>query len=199
MSLLVESIKADNGILLNLSYHNERLIRSLQDLFGRKTDLDLGKIISIPAFAEQGIFKCRVEYDEEIRKVEFLPYSRKPVNSLKLVEDNDIDYQYKYVDRTLINALMAKRGDNDDILIIKNGLVTDTSYANIVFKDSKGMWFTPASCLLAGTKRAVLLRTGVIKEAVITVSDIKKYSEARIINAMIDINDAEGISIGNII
>ena len=88
--------------------------------------------------------------------------------------------------------------DFDDFLLIKNGLVTDTSYANIVFKNSNGDWYTPASYLLPGTKRASLIKKRIIREIKMTVHDIKKYSEARLINAMIDINDTQGIHVSRI-
>ena len=137
-----------------------------------------------------------------IRKSEkqhFSPYVIRPVNSLRLVEDNEIDYSYKYADRSTLDALFEKRGSCDDILIIKDGYVTDTYYANIVFKSTNGDWITPESCLLKGTRRTCLLQKNLIKEAVIRVSDLNNYTEARLINAMIDICDTDGISIRNLL
>lgn len=198
MSLLVETIKIDNGILLNLEYHNERLNRSVKELFGKVLVMDLKEKIEVPSFACKGIFKCRVEYDYDIRKIEFLPYRIKTVHSLKIIERNNIEYHHKYVDRSQINELLAMCGINDDFLLIKNGMVTDTSCANIVFKKERDEWYTPASYLLPGTKRASLLRRGIIRETKMTVSDIKNYSEVRLINALIDIDDTQGIPVSRI-
>jgi len=57
---------------------------------------------------------------------------------------------------------------------------------------------TPDSCLLKGTRRSLLLDKGLIREERVTVSDIKKFTEARLINAMIDIDDSESIPVNNI-
>jgi len=199
MSLLVETIRLESGKLLNISFHNERMMRSRFSLFGLKTVIDLEKFISIPEAVSNSIFKCRVEYDREIRKIEFLPYIIRPVRSLKLVEDNKIEYQYKYLDRTAIEKLMADKGECDDIIIIKNDLVTDSSYANLVFRGLSGNWFTPVSCLLKGIRRSSLLSKGHITETEISLRDIEKYSEVRLINAMIGIDDTVGIPVANIV
>ncbi len=199
MSLLVETIRTEEGKLLNISFHNERMIRSLYDVFGLKTKIYLEKLITVPETAKKEIFKCRVEYDHEIHKVEFLPYKIKVIRSLKLVEDNTIEYAYKFTDRKRIEELTATRGEGDDILIIKNGMVTDTSYANVVFRDFNGNWVTPSTYLLPGTRRASLLHHDLITETIITYTDLNKYTEVKLINAMIGLDDTEGIPVGNII
>jgi len=198
MSLLVESIRSENGKLLNISFHNERMIRSLTAIFGLKKDFDLEKLITIPESAKKGVFKCRVEYEIEVQKVEFSPYIIPVIRTLKVVEDNTIEYAYKFADRKRIAELFSMRDKADDILIVKNGMVTDTSYANIVFRDQKGNWVTPSTYLLPGTKRASLLNSGIIKESSINHRDINKYTEVKLINAMISIDDTEGIPVGNI-
>jgi 4-amino-4-deoxychorismate lyase len=199
MSRLVETIKIENGILQNISFHNERMIRSLFHIYNIKSVMLLEKVIIIPEDLKEGIFKCRVEYDRDIRKVEFLPYKFKIINSLKLVVDNSIDYAYKFLDRKRIEELSSSCEQNEDILIIKNGMITDSSYANVVFRDLYGKWITPSSYLLPGTKRASLLKNGLIHEKIITLKDLGKYSEVRLINAMMGIKDTEGIPISNLI
>lgn len=199
MSRLVETIKIENGILQNISFHNERMIRSLFDIYNIKSVMLLEKLIIIPEDLKEGIFKCRVEYDRDIRKVEFLPYKIKIINSLKLVVDNSIDYAYKFLDRKRIEELASSCGQNEDILIIKNGMITDSSYANVIFREQSGDWVTPSSYLLPGTKRASLLRNGLINEEIITYKDLKKYSEVRLINAMMEIGDTNGIPITNLV
>lgn len=198
MSLLVETIKVENGNILNIRFHNERMIRSLYGIYGLRRPADLEKYITIPEFARSGVYKCRVLYDDKSTQVKFLPYTIKPVRSLKLIVDDIICYPYKYIARDKLNRLMELRGDCDDILIIKNGMVTDTSYANVVFRDIDGNWVTPVTYLLPGTRRTNLLQSGLIKEAKITLSDIAKYTEVRLINAMLGIEDTEGIPLESI-
>jgi 4-amino-4-deoxychorismate lyase len=198
MSRLVESIRLEDGKLLNVSLHNNRIIRSLLNVFGNRTDINLEEIVTIPEEAKKGVFKCRIVYDCDIRIIEFIPYVIKRITSLKIVEDDTIKYQYKYADREHIDRLFSKRESADDILIIKNGMVTDTSYANVIFRNSNGDWITPSTFLLSGTRRESLLNNGKIKEAVITIRDISKYTEVKLINAMIGPDETVGIPVANI-
>ena len=198
MSRLVETIKVENGILLNLSNHNERLLRSLYGVFGLKSDIKLEEIITVPDTAKKGIFKCRVMYDDKLTHVEFLPYRIKAVRSFKLIKDDMVSYPYKFVNRETINRLLEMKGSCDDILIIKEGMVTDSSYANVVFREVNGGWLTPDTCLLAGTRRAALINSGQIQETRIHINDIYKFSEVKLINAMLELDDTEGIPIENI-
>lgn len=198
MSLLVETIRTENGRLLNICLHNERIIRSLYGVFGLRKIIDLEKIITVPEYADKGIFKCRVEYDREIRKVEFLPYRIKKISSLKLVDNDYIEYGYKYIERGVIEELMSRKEDCDDIIIVKNGNVTDSSFANLIFLDPSGKWVTPSTYLLNGTKRSSLLQNGVIIEKAVSHKDITYYSEVKLINAMLNIDDTEGIPVKNI-
>lgn len=199
MSLLVETIKVENGMLLNISFHNERMIRSLYELFGLMNEPDLEKVINVPEYAGKGVYKCRVVYDNKIRKIEFLPYFVRSIRSLKMIMDDNISYSYKYIERDNIHRLMEMRRECDDILIIKKGMVTDSSYANVVFRDLKSNWVTPSTYLLPGTRRANLLKSGLINETIITYKDLNKYTEVKLINAMIGFDETEGILVSNII
>jgi 4-amino-4-deoxychorismate lyase len=90
------------------------------------------------------------------------------VNSLKLVDVcSDFDYHLKFADRSALNSLRELRGDCDEILIVKNGYITDTSYSNVVFTDGQH-FVAPSTFLLPGTMRASLLNWGLITEATIT-------------------------------
>jgi 4-amino-4-deoxychorismate lyase len=72
-------------------------------------------------------------------------------------------------------------------LIVKNGFITDTSSANILFYDGRD-WVTPSTPLLMGTCREKLLRGGKIREENIKRDDIYKFKHFRLINAMIGEN-----------
>jgi 4-amino-4-deoxychorismate lyase len=77
--------------------------------------------------------------------------------------------------------------------------LTDSSYANVILRDNDGSWVTPSTFLLPGTRRSNLLKGGLVKEADISYSDITKFTELRLINAMMNIDDTEGIAVSNII
>ena len=104
--------------------------------------------------------------------------------TLQLVYSDDIDYTYKSTDREALNRLFACRGERDDILIVRRGLLTDTSIANIALFDGKD-WFTPKLPLLRGTCRTALIDNGIIKEKDIRPEELSSYSFVRLFNAMI--------------
>jgi len=106
------------------------------------------------------------------------------VHSLRLVRDDNIDYRFKYADRRRLQVLFARRGDCDDVLIVKRGLLTDTSYCNIAVYDGL-QWWTPDAPLLPGTARQRLLDKGLIREKRIRVEDLPLFKRIRLINAML--------------
>lgn len=185
--LFIESIKVKDGVFYNLPLHITRLERTAIHFFGSAPSLNLSKDM-IPEELRTGLVKCRVVYSSRIVSVEFEPYSFRRIESLTLVEDNTIDYTYKSVDRNSLNELYSQRGQGDDILIVRNGLITDTSSANVVFKNANGL-YTPKNYLLAGTKRQYLLQQGTIRESDISMSDLSSFLKLYLINAMIDLED----------
>jgi 4-amino-4-deoxychorismate lyase len=158
--------------------------RSLKALCGTEEFFDLASFLEKCDCPVKGLYKCRLTYDDQVQDVEFLPYVAKPVESLKIVESDSIEYEYKYKDRSAIDKLFKRRGACDDILIIKNDLVTDSSYSNIVFRKGK-KWITPWSALLKGTMRQSLIEQNTIQEEDIRVEDIRDFDSCRIINAML--------------
>lgn len=197
MSLLFETIKIDNSIVCNIDFHNDRMNRSRKALFNADDFFDLKKLIAVPKEMKSGIVRCRILYDKEIRKIEFFKYSPRVIRSLKLIECNDIDYSFKFDDRTKLNELLKQKGNADDILIVKNKFITDTSFSNIVFHDGK-KWITPSTPLLQGTKRTQLLKEKIIKEDEIKVSNLRNFSKAVLINAMVGFEEGNYISMSNI-
>jgi len=87
--------------------------------------------------------------------------------------------------------------DCDEILIIKQNLITDTSFSNITFFDGT-RWITPSSPLLAGTMRSFLIQKQVIVEKEIRVTDLKDFEKARLINAMLPFESGSDIPVENI-
>jgi len=186
MILFNEAIKLKGGILHNLSYHQDRINHTLFDYYKKHLDISYLKN-EIPECAQDGFYKFRIIYSDKIESVELIPYSFRKLKKVGVVTDNSIDYSYKYADKSrLRNLLDSSRCD--DILIIKNGLVTDAYSSNLVFASSQG-YFTPENCLLSGTKRNYLLDQGKIKEKAISLENIKDYDCVYFINAMVDLED----------
>lgn len=195
---LLETIKCLDGKLYNLSFHQSRFNLARKQFFPDAQPLSLAEIIEVPEFAQTGLFRCRVLYNANIQKIEFLPHQYRPVKSLKLVEADNIDYAYKYENRQLLQTLYNQRGDADDILIVKNDCITDSFTANPVFFDGTH-WWTPNTPLLPGTQRAHLLEKGQIKVCRITTADLPKYQKVGLINAMQDFENMPVMEINSIL
>ncbi len=198
MSQLFETIKCENGKLINLEFHQERFTRSRKTNFGGNDTLLLKENIAIPAACQTGTFSCRVTYSNQIEKIEFLPYHFRKVESLKLVYDETVDYSFKYANREYLSSLFEKRENCDDILIVKNGCISDSYTANAIFFDSE-KWWTPDTPLLPGTQRTRLVNENIIRECRITPDDLTKFSKAGLINAFQSMENMPVIEIKNIL
>ncbi|WP_200763440.1 aminotransferase class IV family protein [Nitrosophilus alvini] len=177
--MLFETIKIENGRIFHIDYHNKRANRSRLELFGSKEALNLSDYIEPP---KNGLFRCKIWYGESFGKTEYFRYSPRVVKVLKIIE-SDIEYPYKYSDRKEIDRLFAKRESADDILIVKNGYIRDTSIANIAFFDSE-KWITPNTPLLKGICRERLIDEGKIIEEEIKTTDLKFFKKYALLNAM---------------
>ncbi len=179
----IETIKVKEGRFFNLEYHRRRMERTALHFFGTAPELPLD--IPVP---DEGLFKYRVEYGKTVLGTSLLPYRFRWVHSLRKVDGTGIDYRFKKADRTQLEQLFALRDGCDDVLIISNGWVTDTSIANVVLFDGQG-YYTPEHPLLYGTKREQLLEQGKIRKAGIRVTDLTAFERIFLINAMIDLED----------
>ncbi|HIE35532.1 MAG TPA: branched-chain amino acid aminotransferase [Campylobacterales bacterium] len=178
--IFFETIKIRDGKILNIEYHNKRFNKTIKDNFNIDRKMDLKNFINPP---KKGVYRCKLIYDKDILEISFTPYKKRDIKILKLIDSN-IEYPYKYLNREEINKLFEKRGDGDDILIVKNGFISDTSICNVAFFDGK-YWLTPKTPLLNGTTRERLLEENRIYLANIKVEDIKKFNKFAIMNAMI--------------
>lgn len=188
MEQYLETIRIEEGRACHLPYHNQRMNETRAHL-GLSDGLDLEAIIGDVSIYQQRT-RCRIVYDTEIRSVEFFPYQIRSVKTLRLVEDNQVDYGCKYADRSALNRCFTQRGACDDVLIVQNGDVTDTTIANVAFWNGE-TWFTPSTPLLKGTMRASLLDSHQIQEAKIRVEDLSHFSRLRLFNAMILFGEIE--------
>ena len=190
MSRLIESIKLLDGKFYNLFYHEQRMEQALSVLYGKESPVRLEKFLLEREYPRVGLFKCRIVYDDVSSETHFAPYEAKSIRRVKIVEDDGISYDLKYEDRSPINSLFEKRGDCDDIIIVREGRVTDCSFSNIVFRKGQG-WYTPNAPLLKGTMRQNLLAKNKIKPWEILKSDIRSFDAFKLINAMLEFSGPE--------
>ncbi|MCD7976167.1 MAG: aminotransferase class IV family protein [Tannerellaceae bacterium] len=188
MCPLLETLRIEKGEIHQLSFHNERMNRSRRDCFGSTKDLDLRNFIQPEIYEERT--KCRVVYRDQIEKIEYSSYALPSIRSLRLVTDDKVDYTYKSTDREALKQLYRSRENCDDIIIVKNDLLTDTFFCNIALWNGN-QWQTPAQPLLKGTCRASLLEEGKIIEKDIRIEDLDYFSRICLFNAMISFGEID--------
>lgn len=186
MSFL-ESICLKDGAIQNLDYHQKRLDYTLkQHGFPRKWNLK--EQLASYELPQKGIYKVRAVYDWAQLEITWQAYQIRPVQSLKVLPVNQLDYTFKRTDRNNLKTLFDQRGTADDIIIAKKGWVTDSYYANLGFF-RKGQWHTPDHPLLSGTKRQSLIDQKRLLPTPIRVEEILNYEKVALINALIDLED----------
>lgn len=196
MSRFLESICFDGQGFPLLEYHQRRVDRVFREIYGRPTSLQLTELLLGQSIGDN-IHKVRIVYDDQNHVIETIPYERRAIKSLNLVRADSLTYDHKYADRSELQSLFDQRGQADDILIVKNGLLTDCSYANIaLYRDQT--WYTPANPLLPGVRRAKLLAEKKIVTGSIAVSDLSKFEQLSLFNAMIDLGEVM-IDIGSLV
>lgn len=195
MYRFIETICINDGVIENLSAHDERMNNTIRMHYGSSV-MPVSLENFITAEGCKGRIRCRVEYTSAVEKVEYFPYSIREVKSLQLVDDDSAEYSFKYADRSVLDRNFALRGDADDVVIVRSGMLTDTSIANIALY-KEGKWYTPKYPLLKGTRRARLLAEGIIEEDIIMANCLQEYEKIRLFNAMIGFGEVE-IDINNV-
>lgn len=170
-----------------MELHQKRVDQTFAH-FGKEGSIDLAKIFKHLEHDENGLFKLRIAYDLEKRiRTQMIPYAIPEIVDFQLVENNSFDYSFKFEDRKELEKMKMK-SKAEEIIIVKNNHITDTSFSNLLFLKGKE-WFTPNSYLLNGVQRQQLLKQKKIKEAEITMQNIKQFSHFQLINAMNDFDD----------
>lgn len=192
---LLETIRIINGEIQNIGWHQTRVCDSVTSCFKRDCNLDLEYIIKPLLSSNQSTcVKCRIVYDDSTYDIELLPYTPKRINSIKVIELPLINYAHKYADRSMFNDILINNSDIDEVLIIQNGHITDTTISNIALFDGN-RWVTPSTYILNGTTRQRLLATNVLKEIDLKHSDIKNFESIKLLNAMLDFGSMDKIDI----
>lgn len=195
MYRLVESICVENKRLLHTALHQTRLAKTMLELFDTRLNESLESFIQLPEQLDSARHKCRLTWNpDEGFLYTIVPYRQRKITSVKLLTLNEIEYAYKTDRRQQLDAAFSMRGPCDDVLIVKNNCLTDAWASNIILFDGCH-WLTPDTPLLNGIQRAHLLNEGIIREARITTDSLYKFQKIKLINAMVDFDRAEEISI----
>jgi 4-amino-4-deoxychorismate lyase len=187
MSQFIESIKIEDQKAFLLDLHQKRVNDTFAH-FGKENSIDLEKIFKSLEHDEDGLYKLRIVYDLNRNfRHQLIPYAIAEIDNFQLIENNSYDYSFKFEERKEFEIMKAK-AKTEEIIIVKNNHITDTSYTNLLFLKGKD-WFTPTTFLLNGVMRQHLLKEKKIKEAEITLQNIKEFTHFQLINSMNDFDD----------
>jgi 4-amino-4-deoxychorismate lyase len=188
MCLLLESIRVENKVAEALEYHQDRVDAARKTLFGNVPKLDLYNLIESQEIQDDGLFKCRIVYGLKVEDIQFIPYKIKKIKSVKLVETGAFSYNCKFLDRSFFEKLILQNTDYDELVLMRNGEITDSCFSNLVFFNGD-KWLTPCRPLLEGTRRRRLIDQKRIFPASIVESNLKDFRIISFINSMLDLGD----------
>jgi 4-amino-4-deoxychorismate lyase len=194
MSLLFETIRIENGILMHPEDHEKRIFRSRSALLGTKDPFFLHQVVTIPSEFSSGVVRCRVDYGIKIDAVKFTHYRLRHLKKFQVVVNEEIEYPFKFSDRSALELLLMEKNTADEIILVQRDLITDTSFSNLIFYDGRN-WITPSTPLLNGTCRERMIRERKIMERKIFLKELYSFLGFKIINAMIYPEDIEMIPI----
>lgn len=186
MRRFIETICFERGTYPLLNLHQERVEKAFAAHFPGLPPHKLQQILPALDFTEK--YKVRVVYDAEQADIEYSEYLPRTITRIKLIRNNEVDYTHKYEDRSALQTLFSQKDDTDEILIIKNGYVTDTFFANPAFRKGD-TWCVPDTCLLDGVRRRSLLLSGKVQAVPISEDDVHSYDEISLINALNDLGE----------
>lgn len=204
----LETLKIENGHICNAGRHIERIKETLHKaninsgihcfdrLFRILSEQDLkglseyaaelsGEQDLVRAICPGKVYRLSIEYGYRPTGIRIIEYTFREISSFMTVHDDNIEYALKYADRTSLDRLYSQRSGKDEIIIIKDGHVTDCSIGNLVFL-REGRYYTPDTCLLDGLARQELIRKGKVSVVEITEDDIQLYERIFVINSMRD-------------
>lgn len=190
MYQLFETIRVEDGKAHFVHYHQQRVDRSVGC-----GCVNLDSYIQSIELPDFGCHKLRITYWRDgILLHTVTPYTARTLTSFRLVEALAIDYACKWENRSAIELLYERRDGCDDVIIVREGLVTDCSFANIALLGGDG-WVTPSEPLLAGTCRARLIEQGVLTPKRVSVDSLLDYEKMLIINAMVGFDATAAVAI----
>lgn len=160
--MFIESVRISQGRVMLASFHECRMSDTCMETYGRFRLPPLSAI-EIPDWCRAGEVKMRIVYGEDLEEVSFSKYECRDIKTLKIMEVGpDMDYHLKYADRSCIERFYNMREDCDDILMVRDGKICDTSYTNVILTDGKRK-FVPSTFLLPGVMRSWLISSGEVQ------------------------------------
>ena len=187
--MFLETIRIQDGHARHVADHIDRMRRTALHFGFTAPALPADLDALVPHTLRTGIVRCRIVYGHTLREITFTPYRRRRLERLIAVDAGAMDYAFKYADRSPLARPQIPLTEADELLFVRDGYVTDTSYTNLILRRGDEL-VTPDTFLLDGTCRRRLLRTAQVRTAQVRLSDLTAYDELLLVNAMMPLDEA---------
>lgn len=185
-----ETIAIIDGIPQNLAFHQARMDNTIEKLFQKMSVFNLEEIIQVSTEYQNGLIKCRIDYNQQDFNIIFSAYQRREIRNYQCVYLDNLDYTFKYTNRTIFEDIKMTK---DEAVIIQDKKVTDCRIGNLIFlKD--GIWYGPKNYLLKGAQLSRLLSENRVQLKEINADEIHQYEKVMMINAMNPFDESRAIS-----
>lgn len=180
----IESIRVFGGKAENLSYHQARVRDTFAHHFRNRKPVSLQQVIDDNPPPENGLFKLRIVYSETVEVAEYLPYLTPHFKIFRCFSvPDDFEYQFKSANRQLFDEISQKAGADVLPVLIRKGVVTDSTITNLIFK-KRDQWFTPTSLLLQGVQLQKVTEAFPLHRIKIRETEIETFDAIYPINAL---------------
>lgn len=189
---LFETIAIVNFDAPYIAFHQQRMNESFLHLFHQPNCVQLDEVLKQTSISSAQLYKWRIEYGVDGYRSTIELYQPRVIQKISFHEISaDFDYSLKYNNRLLFEEIKQQYPLCDEVILLKNGFLTDSLYANLVveFKNDAGL-YTPSTPLLKGTHRKRLLEEGLLKEKSIKIDEISDVKSILFINAMVNFENA---------
>ena len=198
MSLLLETIRINQGKPDNLDAHEERINHSQLALEGVRMLATLEEIFDETPPPATGLYKARIIYNKDLYKIGYQRYKKPLIKKLQVCQIESIYYPYKFANRCKLDCLKQKLPHQTEALIVVGERITDTTFTNLAFWTGK-KWLSPKYPLLYGTRLASLIDQGLIELHDIILSQLKDFKKVRLFNSMMPWNEAIELPIDQVV
>ncbi|AGH39054.1 Branched-chain amino acid aminotransferase/4-amino-4-deoxychorismate lyase [Bibersteinia trehalosi USDA-ARS-USMARC-188] len=178
---LFETIAIKDGIAQNIAYHQARYEKSCFGYFNETPLFELSKILTIPQEYKQGLYRCKIAYNQHDYEIQYFPYQAKELHYFDVVYSDNLDYQFKYSNRSIFQTFPINQ--HSEVIIINNGKVSDCTIGNLLFS-KQGKWYSSKDYLLKGTQLSRLLDEKQVELLDIPVESLGNFEQIMLINAL---------------
>lgn len=196
--MFLETIRIQDGHAHHVADHIDRMRRTALHFGFTAPALPADLDALVPHTLRTGIVRCRIVYDHTLRELTFTPYHRRRLERLIAVDAGAMDYAFKYADRSPLERPNLPLSEADELLFVRGGYVTDTSYTNLILRRGDEL-ITPDTFLLDGTCRRRLLRSTQVRTAQVRLSDLSAYDELLLVNAMMPLGEALRLPVTSVV